>query len=52
MNIWFLVGYVAHILADMLNRKEVKILYPLQKGICLKICSADGIVNKKYKEIC
>lgn len=43
---WFLVGYIAHIIADLLNRKEVKILYPLKGGVCLRICSSDGIVDK------
>ncbi|MFT8349216.1 metal-dependent hydrolase [Clostridium saccharoperbutylacetonicum] len=42
----FLIGYIAHILADMLNEKEVKILWPMKKGICLNLCSADGIVAK------
>ncbi|AGX43125.1 metal-dependent hydrolase [Clostridium saccharobutylicum] len=43
---WFAIGYIAHILADMLNKKEIKILYPLKKGIALSFCSADGIVDK------
>lgn len=43
---WFAIGYVAHILADILNKKEVKILYPIKKGIALHLCSADGNVDK------
>lgn len=43
---WFAIGYVAHILADMLNKKETKILFPLKKGICLNLCSSNGIVDK------
>ena len=43
---WFAIGYVAHILADMLNKKEIKILYPIKKGIALRLCSADGNVDK------
>ena len=43
---WFAIGYVAHILADMLNKKEIKILYPIKKGISLRLCSADGNVDK------
>ena len=43
---WFLIGYIAHILADILNKKEVRLLYPLKDGICLKLCSADGVVDK------
>lgn len=43
---WFAIGYIAHILADMLNKKEIKILYPMKKGIALHLCSADGNVDK------
>lgn len=43
---WFLIGYIAHILADILNMKEVRLLYPLKNGISLKICTADGVVDK------
>lgn len=43
---WFLIGYIAHILADMFNKKEVRLLYPLKNGICLKLCSSDGVVDK------
>lgn len=43
---YFLIGYIAHIVADMLNVTEVRLLYPLKNGISLKICSADGIVDK------
>lgn len=46
LYIWFLVAYIAHVVADMLNKKEVRLLYPLKNGICFKICSADGIVDK------
>lgn len=43
---WFAIGYIAHILADMLNKKGVKLLYPYKKGISLKLCKSDGIVDK------
>ncbi len=43
---WFAIGYIAHILADILNKKEIKILFPLKKGIALSLCSADGLVDK------
>lgn len=43
---YFIIGYIAHILADMLNRKEVRILYPSKRGVCLGLCSADGIIDK------
>lgn len=43
---WFAIGYAFHILADILNKKEIKILYPIKKGIALSLCSADGNVDK------
>lgn len=43
---WFAIGYVTHILTDILNKKEIKILYPIKKGITLGLCSADGTVDK------
>jgi len=46
LYIWFLIGYVAHIIADLLNRKNVRLFYPIQGGISIGLCSADGIVDK------
>lgn len=43
---WFAVGYIAHILLDMLNHKEVKLLHPLKKGISLGLCDSEGIFDK------
>jgi len=47
---WFLIGYVAHILADMLTKEKVRILYPLDNhgeyGICFKLCKTNGLVDK------
>jgi len=43
---WFAIGYAAHILADILNKKEIKILYPIKKGVSLHLCSANGTVDK------
>ena len=44
--IWFIVGYASHILSDMLNKKEVKVLYPSDKGVCFGLCRAGGTVDK------
>lgn len=43
---WFAVGYIAHILLDMLNHKEVKLLHPFKKGISLGLCDSEGIFDK------
>ncbi|WP_315074457.1 metal-dependent hydrolase [uncultured Clostridium sp.] len=43
--IWFSVGYIMHILVDLLNEKPVNLFYPLKKGFCLGICKSSGIVD-------
>lgn len=44
--IYFAVAMLSHIALDMLNKKEVGLLYPMRGGFCLKLCSADGIMNR------
>ena len=41
----FVIGYVSHILLDLLNRKGIKIFYPFKKRYCLDLCDSDGIIN-------
>lgn len=43
--LYFAVAMISHILIDILNYTNVRILYPLKFGISLNICHADGIVN-------
>ncbi len=43
---YFAVGFASHIILDFLNKKRVRILYPLSWGFSLDICSARGLVNK------
>jgi inner membrane protein len=43
---FFAIAMLSHIIIDMLNYTNVKILYPLKWGISLDICHADGIVSK------
>ncbi|MBE6853091.1 MAG: metal-dependent hydrolase [Ruminococcus sp.] len=41
------VSMLSHILIDMLNKKGIRLFYPLRKPmISLDICYADGIINK------
>ena len=42
---FFAVGFVSHLLLDMLNRKPVKLFYPFGRGFALRFCSADGKMN-------
>jgi inner membrane protein len=41
----FAVSMASHILLDLLNRKKVRLLYPFGKGVCFRLCPADGAVN-------
>lgn len=38
----FIIGFISHILLDILNKREVKLLYPSNRGISLKKCSYNG----------
>lgn len=41
----FMVGFVSHILLDLLNKKPVHVFYPIGKGFCLKLCYANKLMN-------
>ncbi|ONI38114.1 hypothetical protein AN639_11495 [Candidatus Epulonipiscium fishelsonii] len=41
----FIVGFISHLILDLLNKKSVSIFFPC-KGICLKLCYADKLANK------
>ena len=42
----FLIGYASHLVIDLLNKSSIRILYPLKKGICIKVCYADRLGNE------
>lgn len=42
----FASAYLSHLLLDITNRKKVPLLYPLDCGICLKICYANQTADK------
>lgn len=41
----FALSMASHILLDLLNRKKVRLFYPLRRGFCLNICPSSGRVN-------
>ncbi len=43
---YFGIAYISHLSLDLLNKKGEKLLYPLGKGFCLRMCSSKGLVNK------
>lgn len=42
---WF-VGYLSHLLVDYLNTKGEQLFWPMPNRSCLKVCKANGPVNK------
>lgn len=42
---YFAIAMLSHIVIDLLNKKKVKILYPLKQGISFDLCYANGLVN-------
>lgn len=42
----FSVGMLSHIAADLLNRKKVRLLYPLKWGLCFDLCSSYGFISR------
>lgn len=44
----FLAGYASHIALDLLNRRKIRLLYPLGWGVCLNLCYAGKFANKMF----
>ncbi|MBR5259593.1 MAG: metal-dependent hydrolase [Eggerthellaceae bacterium] len=42
----FAVGFLSHLVLDAVNKKPIKVFYPMGKGIGLGLCRADGLVNR------
>lgn len=49
---WFALGYVSHILIDLLNHKGEELLYPLHFKFCLGLCDAGKLVDNIICIIC
>ncbi len=43
-----LLGYLSHLLLDLLNKKGIRLLFPLKPKMCLKLCYASGTANKVF----
>ena len=42
----FALGFVSHVLLDLLNKKPIQLLYPSRRGrLCLRLCYASGATN-------
>ena len=42
----FAIGFLSHLVLDMLNKQPVRVLYPMGKGLGLGLCRAGGLVNR------
>ena len=42
----FAAGFLSHIVLDVLNKKPVRLLFPVGTGFCLKLCYADKGTNR------
>lgn len=43
---YFLTAMLSHMAIDLLNFRRVRLLYPLRKGVCFRVCSSDGMVDR------
>lgn len=42
----FATGYASHLVLDLLNKRSIKLFYPINKGVCFKLCYANKTVDK------
>lgn len=47
----FLIGMVSHLALDLLNRRPLRLLYPLRGGWCLGISRADGRLDRLMRTV-
>ena len=45
VSISFLVGYASHLVLDLLNKRPLKLLYPLDNGICFGVFYSNREAN-------
>lgn len=45
---YFGLGFLSHIVLDIFNKKRVRIFWPSKDGICFKLCSSHGKVNRIF----
>lgn len=43
-----LAGYSSHLMLDLLNKRKIRLFYPISGGICLKLCYANKTANKIF----
>lgn len=48
IGLGFAIGYGSHLIIDLFNKSPIRILYPMKKGICFKLCYADRLGNELF----
>lgn len=43
---YFIIGFVSHLMLDLFNRRDERLLYPLKWGLSFGMCSSKGLVNQ------
>ena len=43
---YFSIGFITHILLDLLNERPVSVLYPSEKKFALHLCKSSGLADK------
>ncbi|MCD8354982.1 MAG: metal-dependent hydrolase [Clostridia bacterium] len=43
---YFMIGFVSHLVLDLFNRRDERLLYPLKWGWSLGLCSSKGLANR------
>lgn len=44
----FVIGYLTHLALDLLNKKDLRLLYPLKFGLCFHLCYASKTANTVF----
>ena len=45
-SLFYAAAFLTHLLLDVLNRRPVRLLYPMRKGFCLDWFYCDGLANR------
>ena len=43
---YFFIGFLSHLILDFLNKRGLQLFFPWDKRFCLKLCLADGMVDR------
>ncbi len=45
LALYFAIGFISHLLLDLLNRRKISLFWPSKRGVCLGLCRSSGWVN-------